>query len=197
MKNIYTAALIIAISAILFSCGGSKYKAELKTIDSLNTVIDSIQAKLSGIDTVKIKNDFKDYMSNISKLKKYFNDKKEDSTWQLMTSYGAVKSSLKSFIREYPGYYSEIKFSRGQLDSLKIDIESGNLQQDKIKEYTKTEAEAVSILKTNVRMSVEGTQLKLKLLDSLNPKVNLLIEKLKKEGKIDKDSDPGEAEEDD
>lgn len=180
MKKYYV-LIVLIVSAAFFSCNESKYKAEIKTIDSLNVVLDSIQNKLGEIDTVKIRSDYKEYIANVSLLKKNFNDKKEDSTWLLMTSYGAVKSALKSFIRDYPGFYSEIKFSRNQLDSLKADIKSGDLQPEKVKEYTKTECEAVSNLKTLVTASVEGAQSRITLLDSLNPKVIKLIGNLKEE----------------
>ncbi|MFH0865251.1 MAG: hypothetical protein V1904_03600 [Bacteroidota bacterium] len=196
MKKYFIIALTLALPAVFFSCNESKYRAELKTIDSLNIVLDSIHNKLGEIDTILIKKEYKEYLGNIELLKKYFNDKKEDSTWKIMTSYGAVKSSLKQFISDYPGFYSEISFSRTQLDSLKKDIKSGDLEKEKIKEYTKTESEFVSKLETLVNLSVGRAKLKLELLDSLNPEVTEVIGKLKKEWKFDKDSNPTEIEDD-
>ena len=193
MKKYFIVAFILSLHLFFFSCNETKFKAEFKTIDSLNVVLDSVQNKLEEVDTVMIKKEYKEYLTNIGLLKKYFNDKKEDSTWKIMTSYGAVKGSLKKFISDYPCFYSEIYYSRKRLDSLKIDIKSGDMEKGKIKEYTKTESKAVSNLKTLVFFSVKGAMSKLMLLDSLNPKVNEVILKLKKEGKTDKDGSKTET----
>lgn len=196
MQKYFIIALSLALPTFFFSCNESKFKAELKTIDSLNVVLDSVQIKMGEIDTVIIKKAYKEYLANIALLNKYFNDKKEDSTWQLMGSYGAVKTSLKPFTKNYTEYYSEIEYSRKQIDSLKSDIESGNLEKEKIKEYTKTEAEAVSKLMIIVVSSVDGAKTGLKLLDSLNPKVDKVIERLKKEKKTGNDKSSSEVEDD-
>lgn len=196
MSKYILLVISIAISAAFFACGEKKYTAEVKTIDSLNIVLDSIQEKLDNVDTIKLKKDYKQYLSNIGLLKKNFNDKKEDSTWQLMTSYGGIKSALKTFIRDCPGYYEEIRFSRGQLDTLKADIESGDLEPEKIGQYTKAEADAVSNLNTLVSVSLESVCSRLELLDSLNPKVMVLIKKLKEENNEAGDDMPSEVEDD-
>lgn len=196
MKKYFIIVLSLAFPAFFFSCNESKFKTELKTIDSLNVALDSVRIKLREVDTVIIEKSYKEYLAKIAQLKNYFNDKKEDSTWQLMGSYGAIKTSLKPFAKNYTEYYSELEYSRKQLDSLKSDIESGNLEKGKIKDYTKTEAEAVSKLMTLVAASVEGAKTGLKLLDSLNPKVDKVIGRLKKEIKTGSVKPSSEVEDD-
>jgi len=195
MKNFICFLLIASIG--FTACKSNKHVKEIKAVDSLYTVIDSIEKTLAGIDTTQIRKTYKTYLDNIGLLKKNFKDKKEDSVWSVMTTYGIIKKPLKSFISDYPGYYSEIEYSRNQLDSLKIDINSGNIKDDKIAEYTKTEAEAVNSLKQQVEISVNITKDRLKLYDSLNPKVIKVIEKLKKEGKGTSSSAASEEEEED
>jgi DNA polymerase I-like protein with 3'-5' exonuclease and polymerase domains len=195
MKNFIYLLLIAAIG--FTACTSNKHVKEIKAVDSLYTVVDSIEKILSGIDTNKIRLTYKEYSENISLLKSNFKDKKEDSVWSVMTTYGIIKKPLKSFINDFPGFYSEIEFSRHQLDSLKIDINSDNIKADKIAEYTKTEAEAVYSLRQQVEISVNTTRERLKLFDSLNPKVIKVIEKLKKEGKGTSSSEASEEEEDD
>jgi DNA polymerase I-like protein with 3'-5' exonuclease and polymerase domains len=195
MKNFIYLLLIAAIG--FTACTSNKHVKEIKAVDSLYTVVDSIEKILSGIDTNKIRLTYKEYSENISLLKSNFKDKKEDSVWSVMTTYGIIKKPLKSFINDFPGFYSEIEFSRHQLDSLKIDINSDNIKADKITEYTKTEAEAVYSLRQQVEISVNTTRERLKLFDSLNPKVIKVIEKLKKEGKGTSSSEASEEEEDD
>jgi len=196
MRKFFFIALTLALPAFFLSCNESKYKAERKTIDSLKVVLDSVQLKMGQVDTVMFTNEYKEYLANISLLKEYFNDKKEDSTWQIMTSYGAVRVSLKSFAKNYPEFYSELACSRKKLDSLKGDIEAGNLEKEKIREYTKNEADAVINLKTLVGTAIKSAKTGLKLLDSLNPKVIRLIKQLKKEKKSGDNKTLSEEEDD-
>lgn len=196
MRFFFSIAITLAIAAFLFSCGSSKYKAEIKTIDSLKSVLDSVQLKMGEVDTSLIEKEYKEYSENISLLKNYFNDKKEDSAWQTMTRYGAVRVSLKPFAKNYLQYYSEIEYSRKQLDSLKSDVEAENLGKEKIREYTKSEADAVINLKTRVASAVEGAKTGMRLLDSLNPGVTKIIGKLKKEKKTGSDKSFSEEEDD-
>lgn len=195
MKKIICFLLIVSLG--FAACKNNKHVKEIKAIDSLSTVIDSIALTLSSIDTNKIRITYKTYSDNINLIKNNFKDKKEDSVWSVITTYGIIKKPLKSFINDFPVFYSEIEFSRQQLDSLKIDINNGDIKDNKIAEYTKTEAEAVISLKQEVEISVKTTKDRLKLFDSLNPKVNRVIEKLKKEGKGTSTSDDSEEEDDD
>jgi len=195
MKNFI--GLLFIASLAFTACKSNKHVKEIKAIDSLYTVVDSIEKTLSVIDTNEIRLTYKTYSDNISLLKKNFHDKKEDSVWSVMTIYGNIKKPLKSFINDFPDFYNEIVFSRQQLDSLKIDINNGTIKDDKIAEYTKTEAESVNNLKLQVEISVKTASDRLKLYDSLNPKVIKVIEKLKKEGKGTSSSEASEEEEDD
>jgi DNA polymerase I-like protein with 3'-5' exonuclease and polymerase domains len=195
MKNLICFLLIASIG--FTACKNNKHVKEIKAVDSLYTVIDSIEKTLASIDTNNIRLTYKTYSENINLLKKNFKDKKEDSVWSVMTTYGIIKKPLKSFINDYPDFYSEIEYSRHQLDSLKIDINAGNIKDDKIAEYTKTESEAVYNLKQQVEISVSTAKERLKLYDSLNPKVIKVIAKLKKEGKGISSSEDSEEDEDD
>lgn len=181
MKKLLT---VILISTVAFcGCGGKKHPRITAKIDSLYIVIDSIEKNLFSTDTVIIKKAFEEYSTNIGLIRDNFNDKKEDSVWSVITTYGLIRKPLKDFIRNYPGYYKEIKYSRNQLDSLKADIENGNIEENKVKEYADYEADAVNSLKILVDISVNGAKEKLKLFDSLNPKVIKVIDKLKKDKK--------------
>jgi len=181
MKNLIFLTLILLFFFI--SCKNNNHSKEIKKIDSLYTVIDSIEKNLIKADTAKIKGVFKVYLHNIEQIKEKFNDKKEDSTWSVITTYGIIRKPLKDFLKKIPGFYDEIKFSKKQLDSLKTDIKNNNIPDNKISEYTKTEADAVNNLMQEVNISINLVNARLQLFDSLNPKVIKVIEKLTKNGK--------------
>lgn len=181
---------LIIITFILplcfLACKSGKHAKEIKTIDSLYTVIDTIEKNLNSADTIKVKDVFEEYMKNIGQIRDCFNDKKDDTTWKAITSYGIIRKPLRNFLNDYSALYEEIRYSRKQLDNLKADIEGENIQKDTILEYTKNEVAAVNSLKQIVNITVNGVQTNLKLFDSLNPKVIQLIAKLKKNGKTNK-----------
>ena len=194
MKKIFF--LFAFASIIFYGCNNKKHPKMLSRIDSLNTVIDSIQINLFSVDTLRINNIFTDYSTNLGLIKKYFVDKKEANDWEVMTTYGNIKKPLKSFIRDYPKFKNEISFSRNQLDTLKTDIGNGKLDGVKISDYIKQEAEAINNLKQQVLINVAGAKEKIKLFDSLNPKVVLLITKLKNKGKLNTEKKSSEEEDD-
>jgi Skp family chaperone for outer membrane proteins len=180
------------------ACKSNKHAKEIATIDSLYTVIDSIQKTLSTIDTVKIRKVVKEYTASISQIKENFKDenRKDEDLWKTITTYGIVKKPLRNFNRDFPAYYREIKFSRKQLDSLRADLKDGNIEEEKAPKYTKDEALAVNELKQKIESTVKVTQENLKLFDSLTPHVSKIIEELKKNGK-QKSTVKIETEEDD
>jgi len=178
MKNLIFPVFIIALFCCA-SCIKGKHSKEIKTIDSLISVTDTIKNNLDASDTTKIKEAFKEYNENIGQIRTFFNDKK-DSTWSTITAYGNLKNPLKNFILNYPALYNEILYSKKQLNDLKADIRGNKITKEKMAEYTKNEAQAINSLKQHVNISVNNVKRNLYFFDSLNPKVVKVIEQLKK-----------------
>ena len=172
--------LSLSLPFFFISCNNNKHPKEIKKIDSLITVIDSIEQNLINADTAKIRSVYNIYLNNIDQIKENFNDKKEDSTWSVITTYWIIRKPLKEFFKKCPHFFNEINFSKKQLDSLKTDINNNNIPENKISEYTKTEADAVNNLMQEVSVSINLVNDRIHLFDSLNPKVIKVIEKLKK-----------------
>jgi len=188
--------LFLILPFVFNSCKTKTHPKKVAQIDSIYRITDSIEKTLSKIDTANIIKVYKEYKNNIGLIGKYFDDKKDDSTWSTMTSYGSINKPLKKFVKDFPGLYKEIDFSRGQLDSLKVDVENNNVALDKIPVYIQSEADAVNTLKMQVDAYVNDTKINLRLFDSLNPKVKKVIEKLRKENKLSSSAEK-ENEEDD
>jgi DNA polymerase I-like protein with 3'-5' exonuclease and polymerase domains len=197
MKKIFILWMILPLA--FTSCKSGKHAKEVATIDSLYTVIDSVERSLQSIDTAGVKKAVKEYSENIGKIKENFadEDRKDEDLWKTITTYGVVKKPLKTFVKEYPGFYREIRFSRKQLDSLKYDIRNGNIADTNIIKYTKDEANAVNDLRMQVMSSVKITAANFKLCDSLEPSVRKVIEKLEKKGRKKTESKTEIEEEDD
>ncbi len=174
---------IIAVIAGISSCKNAKNHAQLSTIDSLYLVLDSVEKTITSVDTAKVNKVFLEYQGNIKKIKQYFDDKKDDSTWSTITVYGVIRKPIKEFNKNISAFSEDLIFSRKQLDSLKSDIKANNIPEEKIKEYTKAEVDAVNSLRQQVNIVIPHTKETLHLFDSLNPKVIKIIKKLEKTGK--------------
>lgn len=171
---------VMALSLCMSSCINTKRSKHLKTVDSLYTILDSVESKLYSLDSIKVQNTYTEYKKNIDKIKLYFDDKKDDSTWSTITTYGVIRKPLKEYTKNADIYSEEITFSRKQLDSLKADIKAKNIPEDKIKEYTKSEADAINKLNQQVAITIERVNTSIHLYDSLNPKIIKIIEHLEK-----------------
>jgi len=177
--------LFLIVPLVFISCNHKTHPKKIARIDSLLKVVDSIEKNLSKIDTINVKKVYEEYQDNLGMISAYFKEKKEDSTWSTITAYGVINSPLKKFVKDYSSLYHDIKYSRKQLDSLKYDIEHDNLEKEKVDTYTNNECTAVNALKMQSFSDVKGAIIELRLFDSLSPKIDRVIEKLKKENKID------------
>jgi DNA polymerase I-like protein with 3'-5' exonuclease and polymerase domains len=189
-------SLMAVLCLTISSCLNTKNSKHLNTIDSLYTVLDSVKIKLQSLDSSKVKSTFSDYKENIEKIKLFFDDKKDDSTWSTITTYGVIRKPLKEYTKTADSFWEEIAFSRKQLDSLKSDIKAKDIPEDKIKEYTKSEVEAVNSLNQQVTIVITRTKESMHLYDSLNPKIIKIIQKLEKTGTKNPSKAKEEEEED-
>jgi len=196
MKKVFFIFLFLPF--VFTACKNTKHVKEIASIDSLKIVIDSVEKQLNIIDTTMVKSVVKEYSENSEQIRDYFKDedKNDDSIWKAITSYGILKKPLKNFIKDFPGFYSEISFSKKQLIDLKADIKKSKIKEEKISKYTKEEAEAVNELRVQVNGSIINARENLKLYSSLNPQVERAIEKMKKHGK-NKTSTKSKTEDDD
>lgn len=174
--------LLFAILTISISCKNTKNHPQLATIDSLNLVIDTIEKTINTVDSAEVTKTYVEYQKNIKQIKLYFNDQKEDSLWSTITAYGVIRKPLKEYKKNISEFFNNIKYSRKQLDSLRTDIKADNISEEKVKAYTKSEAEAVNSLNQQVKIIIPHTVEMMHLFDSLNPKVIIIIDKLKKSG---------------
>jgi hypothetical protein len=182
MKMTKVLHLILALFVILFfvECKNNKYKKELARIDSLETVLNQSEKKLTEVDTNMVREKYKVYKKNISFISENYPNKLKDPNWNTLCQYGLIKKPLRDFNNELPHLRKELMFSRKQLDSLKFDIQNGNIEKEKINEYVKSESDAVNVIEQMVKMTVEGAKTELNRFDTLNPKIEKILMGIKK-----------------
>jgi len=174
--------LVLAFTLVLFfaECKNNQYQKELARIDSLKTVLNQSEKKLGEIDTNMLSEKFEVYEKNTSFISENYPDKKRDSSWNTICQYGLIDEPLGGFKNEQYHLKKELMFSRKQLDSLKFDIQNGNIEKKKMNEYIKSESDAVSMVEKMIKMTVEEAKIELNRFDALNPKIEKIIMNLKK-----------------
>lgn len=177
MKN---SLYFIFIMLFFVACNPNKNKKELSQIDSLKTVIKKTESLLLEIDTTVINEKYEKYKYNIAYLRENYTEKENDINWSTLGQYGLIKKPLKDFVLNKNHYFKEITYSEKQLDNLRIDIQNGAIQESKIKENIQSEMDAANFLEQNVKNTVGAAKTELNRFDSLNPKIEKIIEENKK-----------------
>jgi len=159
----------------LQSCSSESKTEDINRIDSLVTVLDSLQIMLNTIDTAEIQIAYKIYAKNIEKIRTAFDEKNDKDIWQVLTRYGLSRKPLRDYMKHYNNYMSDIQLSYKQLNALKKDIKANVLKDEEIKKYTSDEAEIVRFLHISVSHLVENTKRYYDVYLELNPQVETLL----------------------
>jgi hypothetical protein len=138
--NLFFALIVIVVFA---SCSSNKNAKELKTIDSLYTVIDTVNVMIEKADYKSFEKMYATSKENLDLLKENFDDKK-DSTWSTITLYSSLNKHFKSFSKKFPQFIVDVEESKKQLDNLKADIKAGKIEKDTVDLYVSDEANAMS-----------------------------------------------------
>ncbi len=172
--------------AVLFACKNKNNISKINSIDSLKNVLTSVSNKLAEIDSQKIYQMYKEYQNNSVQIKIYFNDKKGNGVWENITQYGVINDPLSQFVDNRGSYLNQIQNSKKQLENLKNDIENNAIAEKQFNIYFKQESDNIKKLDNQVGIAVDQTKSIISLFDTLNPKILVIIENLKKDKKLSK-----------
>jgi valyl-tRNA synthetase len=100
--------------------------------------------------------------------------------WNTICQFGLIEKPLRDFSSEQSKIKKELKFSRKQLDSLKFDIQNESIEKKEMKEYIESESDAVAEIVQTIKITNENTKTELNRFDTLNPKIEIIIKKIKK-----------------
>jgi hypothetical protein len=166
---------------VLLACRNLKNSPEVRRIDSLKSVLSTVNSKLAEIDSLKIYTMYKDNQNNTMQLGMYFNNKKENGVWECITQYDRVNFIFSDFINNRSLFISQIQKSKKQLDDLRSDFINKSISIKQFNTFFNQESDIINKLNTDVVYSVDQTKNGMALFDTLNPKVLSIIAKLKEE----------------
>ncbi len=182
LKSIYSSFFASLLLLFLFvSCKNLKNSPEVKRIDSLKTILTEVRNKLAEVDSQKIYKTYSDHQNNSLQIKLYFNDKKENGVWENITQYDAINDPLIDFINKRGLFQSQIQQSTKQLNDLRSDFINKTINKEQFIVYYDKEAGIIEKLGNKVETSVNFIKDEMTIFDTLNPKILIIIEKLKAE----------------
>lgn len=162
-------------------CRQTVFENEVRQIDSMMVVLDSVQAIHSRIDTSGYDQAHVLYVNNMSSVQRAYverGDTMERDIAMMLAKYRELKKPLENFKRSYIGLGADIEFTRNQLIDLKHDIEHNLLDTNLVNRLMREESDAV----TRIRMTVEQLRLSHETTtekkQTIEPRVDSLLQAL-------------------
>lgn len=123
---------VIAASSLLFSCGGPDRTAELKTVDSLNQILNATDSIIASLDLDDVKkrgdevaNNRKYIQFNVNMLK----DTLDFNTALMLTEYREAGKFFDKIKNEAQHVDRSVDSARVSLNNLKHDLENNSLAE--------------------------------------------------------------------
>lgn len=172
MKNVL---IFLSISLFMMACQPGIDEAKVAKIDSLQTVLDSSQQKISTIDSSKMMDYTRNYFENIDYIKTKFNDTIDTETAFYLDKYYGMRKTMKLMRNEYSTYVEELKITQQQLKDLKFDAEEGLLEEPQFDKYLALESENVNIIKSMANQLQNAYEVSIPAFDEMTPTIDSLI----------------------
>jgi hypothetical protein len=133
---------------LFLSCNPSdKYSAEISEIDSCLHVLDEIEVDLNGIEFDSLIMMVDHVIANEDSIRKYYDpDTISMEIGKRMIESKGIRKTLTNVGDKETKFRNEIDALKTQLQSLKIDIESGVIEEEKMKEYIEKEKIDLGVL---------------------------------------------------
>lgn len=183
MRYFFPLILFILLVAVLDTgCAGNRFKSEIKTCDSLLTILDNSSKVFATLDSAKyseIREDVKKTIESIENYYKTLNDTMPTKEAFLLGDYKLVFKGYKRFPQHYAQHNEELKYSIKQITDLKTDMQNNAITKPVAKRFLAEETSNCSQLATSVsgfelqttktlEKYLEQKPVMVQLMDSLN-----------------------------
>jgi hypothetical protein len=173
---------ILLVSVLDTGCTGGRFKNEIKTCDSLLTVLDKTSKVFATIDSVKyieVREDVKKTIESIENYYRTLNDTMPNKEAFLLGDYKLVFKGYKRFPQHYAQHNAELKYSIKQITDLKTDLQKNAITKPVAKRFLTEELNNTSQLAVSVNgfelqtssayeKYLEQKPVMVQLMDSLN-----------------------------
>ena len=144
----------ILVAYLSVGCNQNPHKTRMNTTDSLQTVVNELNAVFDSVDYDRHFANRKNMMEDISRIEGHFkaqNDTMPRDLAMSLSDYRLVWKGYKRMEGEYQGVEKELQYTDQQLKTLKTDLENNAVNEPQAERFLQEEKEAVSRLEINTR----------------------------------------------
>lgn len=166
--------LIVGVLFVAVACNQTHYRAEINTIDSLLTKLDSTDKELAALDTSGLESagrSFRQKFQYIQQLHEEAGDTIDRDLAFLLADFRSLRKPYAHLKSEYASAKKEMDFSKNQLVNLRHDLENNLLDTNIVHKVVKTESEAT-------QEAIFKTQAVLEKKNFLDKKSKILLPKM-------------------
>ena len=169
--------IYIILSLSLFSCFNQEIGKALVATDSLSIEIKQIEEKYNSIDFVKFNNIYDTIKQDIDTIGKYMITLPENKEWKNSLSiYQNAYKQSKQYVNKK--FNHDIEYSKNQIQNLRTDISRNAINADSLKQYIKTEKDAINTLRKDVNTLYLNYNQALDKYNKSKTNINLFIDSL-------------------
>lgn len=148
-------------------------------MDSLQVLLNKVQAELKAIDKAEINNKYSEIKENVTFVQQNYNDTLTLEMAEFLGEYSSLLKVFESVKEEYAGLEKELEFSAGQLNNLKHDLQYNIMNDDSVRIYCERETRAVKRNTESVQAIRATLKRNMELSDKLTPQIKQLMEDIK------------------
>lgn len=172
--------LILAIAICNFSCTlHSRYRNEIRTLDSLKAAVISADSNIREIDSAKLKQCSNHVIIITDFIKILHPASMSDSATAVFRNLGEVRWNLETIIGKRTALNNEMKKSSTQLARLSHDLKNNLLPADSVPTYFKYEFKRATELTQTAGRIMSEVKTQMPLYTLIAPQADTLIARLK------------------
>lgn len=172
MKNL---PIILVIILAFASCKPAFIRKGLKEVKIERERLLESHAYIQSLDSAQVRGVNNSYFSKIDSINKYFNDQYSDDAWQLMTEFGQIKGSLKSYMKNAASVNQDHLYSLQQLADLEYDLKGYLISKEQYFIYMKTEKDFNDQLIVKSKMLIDNATRGVQNYNILSPRIDSLV----------------------
>mgnify|MGYP001564755277 CR=1 FL=1 len=162
---------LICLSLMLACCTGGANRDGLNTIDSLQSVLATLNRKIDGLDHPGMETALKRYAEHDLFFRRSFHDAMSHDIAILLSQYRAAAKPPGKYMANRERFLRELRFCQTQLSDLKRTIEEHTAEQTKLPEFLDTEAAAVRALSEYAPL-IDNLEKQVEKLNALSARVD-------------------------
>lgn len=170
--------LLLAIG--LLSCG-TNFPEEIEVAKDLKLKVESAKKELNQIDINKVAVAKERYTSDMTVFKhKYNPDTINQAQANMISEYKYIKKGARLVLSQYQDLKKTLDVSENQLEKLIYDMENNLWEPSEVEKYIEEERLRAAGVVSNTRNVKETHDKLIRIFDSLSPKVERIVDSLRK-----------------